>query len=97
MLVVVSPLPQAASVTPAVWTAGSRTWLRVRLTISGRLPRSGILEVILPAAFRINDGDGTEVIASTLNGQSATTRVLSTDIATGSVRVRETRVLITSK
>ena len=97
LLAVVSPPPQFASVTPAVLTAGSRTSLRVRLTISGRLPRSGIVEVILPAAFRINDGDGTAVIASTLNGQSATTRVLSTDIATGSVKVRATRVLITSK
>lgn len=97
LLAVVSPPPQSASVTPLVLTAGSRTSLRVRLTISGRLPRSGIVEVILPAAFRINDGDSTAVIASTLNGQSATTRVLSTDIATGSVKVRATRVLITSK
>ena len=71
-----------------IFFAGARTSVSVDLQLSGRLPRAGIVEVQLPQAFRINDGDVTVVILSSVDGEAANMRVVDRDVEQGIVKVR---------
>ena len=73
---------------PQSLNAGVRTTLVVQVITRGRLPRTGIVEVKLPVAFRINDGDDTRVLTSTLNETEADMRVVYTDTSKGIVHVQ---------
>ena len=75
-------------VTPQSLNAGVRTTLVVDVETRGRLPRTGIVEVKLPVAFRINDGDDTRVLTSTLNGTETDMQVVYTDTTNGIVHVQ---------
>jgi len=78
----------AITVTPQSLNAGVRTTLVVSVATRGRLPRTGIVEVKLPVAFRINDGDDTRVLTSTLNNTEVDMRVVYSDTPNGIVRVQ---------
>jgi len=88
LLPVVPPSPLAATVTPQILSSGSRTTVSVTLRLSGRLPRDGVVQLELPAAFRINDGDTTAVIASSIAGAAGQMSIVSADVHSGVVNVR---------
>ena len=93
LLSVVSPSPFQTSAMPQELSAGSRTQISFEIQTYGRLPRSGIIFVVLPPAFRINDGDLTAVIDSSITGNPAldlrdVMTVEAGDVQSGIVKVR---------
>jgi len=88
LLPVVPPPLLAATVTPQILSSGSLTTVSVTLRLSGRLPRDGVVQLELPAAFRINDGDTTAVIASSIAGAAGQMSIVSADVHSGVVNVR---------
>jgi hypothetical protein len=92
LLSVAAPTPSSASATAQELSAGSRTSISFEMRTSGRLPRAGMIAVVLPPAFRINDGDLTAVIASSITpsntGVSSQMRVEARDVQSGTVKLR---------
>ena len=88
-LLPVQALPlSVATVTPQVLSAGARTTVTVDAQISGRVLRSGLVRVELPAAFRINDGDATSVLDSSIDGEAAQMTVVARDAVRRRLDVR---------
>ncbi len=57
---------------PSSRAAGVRTSMELTVEIKGRLPRTGVIELTIPNAFRLSDGDDTSVLQSEI-GTSSTT------------------------
>ena len=83
------------SVTPQSKNAGVRTTMLVNVETRGRLPRTGIVEVKFPPSFRIDDGDDTRVLSSTLNGTESDMQVVFSDASQGIVHVQISQLLPT--
>lgn len=61
---------KAVTIRPTSFAAGVRASVDVDFTIEGRLPRTGVVRVVLPDSFRISDGEDSTILQSELPGET---------------------------
>ena len=59
----------AITISPTSFAAGVRASVDVDFRIVGRLPRTGVVRVVLPDSFRISDGEDSTILQSELPGE----------------------------